>query len=115
MSNGNQGGPLAGVRVLDLGTMLAGPFTGTLLGDFGADVIKIEQPGSGDPMRNIGPYVNGESLWWNVESRNKRSVCLDLRTEEGKELLKELVVHADVLIENFRPGTMAKWGIPYEV
>ncbi|MBV7486460.1 CaiB/BaiF CoA-transferase family protein [Bordetella sp. BOR01] len=114
MGNGNQGGPLAGVRVLDLGTMLAGPFTGTLLGDFGADVIKIEQPGSGDPMRTIGPYVNGESLWWNVESRNKRSVCLDLRRDEGKALIHELVVHADVLIENFRPGTMDRWGLSYE-
>jgi len=114
MDSGNQGGPLAGIRVLDLGTMLAGPFTGTLLGDFGAEVLKIEQPGSGDPMRTIGPYVNGESLWWNVESRNKRSVCLDLRKPEGSALLRELVAHADVLIENFRPGTMARWGMSYD-
>jgi len=114
MGGSNSGGPLAGVRVLDLGTMLAGPFTGTLLGDFGADVLKIEQPGSGDPMRTIGPYVNGESLWWNVESRNKRSVCLDLRKKEGGALLLDLVAHADVLIENFRPGTMARWGLSYD-
>lgn len=108
-------GPLAGIRVLELGTMVAGPFTGTLLADFGAEVIKIEQPQTGDPMRHIGPYVKGESLWWNVEARNKQSVCLDLHLTEGKQVLKELVIHADVLIENFRPGTMAKWGLPYEV
>lgn len=115
MSDNIQQGPLAGVRVLELGTMLAGPFTGTLLGDFGAEVIKIEQPGSGDPMRSIGPYVGGESLWWNVEARNKRSMCLDLHVEEGKRVLMELVAHVDVLIENFRPGTMKRWGLSYDV
>ena len=108
-------GPLAGIRVLELGTMLAGPFAATLLADFGADVIKVEQPGGGDPMRKIGPFVQGESLWWNVEGRNKRSICLDLHREEGKRVLLELVAKADVVIENFRPGTMEKWGLAYEV
>ncbi|MBK0392558.1 CoA transferase [Ramlibacter sp. CrO1] len=106
--------PLAGIRVLELGTMIAGPVVATLLGDFGADVIKIEQPDGGDPIRNIGPFCEGESLWWNVEGRNKKSVTLDLRQEEGQQMLRQLVRHADVLVENFRPGTMARWNVGYE-
>ena len=106
-------GPLSGIRVLDLGTMIAGPVAATLLGDFGADVIKIEQPQGGDPIRHNGPSIEGEGLWWNVEGRNKKSVSLDLRVPEGQELLKKLVAHTDVLVENFRPGTMARWGIDY--
>jgi crotonobetainyl-CoA:carnitine CoA-transferase CaiB-like acyl-CoA transferase len=108
------GGPLKGVRVLDLGTMIAGPVAATLLGDFGAEVLKVEQPQGGDPMRGIGPFVDGESLWFNVESRNKKSLSLDLRLPEGQALLRQLVMNADVVVENFRPGTMAKWGLSYQ-
>jgi formyl-CoA transferase len=106
-------GPLAGVRVIELGTMIAGPFSATLLADYGAEVIKVEQPGSGDPMRQIGPFAEGESLWWNVEARSKRSITLDLHSEEGRGVLRELAAKADVLIENFRPGTMERWGLDW--
>jgi len=106
-------GPLASLRVLDLGTMVAGPVACTHLADFGAHVIKIEQPNGGDTLRGIGPLKDGESLWWNVEGRNKQSVTLDLRKPQGQELLKRLVQNADVLVENFRPGTMDTWNIGY--
>lgn len=105
-------GPLAGLRVLELGTLLAGPFCGQLLGDFGAEVIKIEPPGQGDPMRVWGrEKANGKSLWWPVVARNKKAITLDLRQTEGQQLLRELVAKADFLLENFRPGTMEKWGL----
>ena len=105
-------GPLAGLRVLELGTLLAGPFCGQLLGDFGAEVIKIEPPGQGDPMRVWGrEKANGKSLWWPVVARNKKAITLDLRQPEGQQLLRELVAEADFLLENFRPGTMEKWGL----
>ena len=105
-------GPLAGLRVLELGTLLAGPFCGQLLGDFGAEVIKIEPPGQGDPMRVWGrEKANGKSLWWPVVARNKKAITLDLRQAEGQQLLRELVAKADFLLENFRPGTMEKWGL----
>src|SRR5690606_16078292 len=107
-------GPLTALRVLDLGTMVAGPVAATLMGDFGADVIKIEQPGVGDTIRGLGPFVNEEGLWWTVEGRNKRSITLDLRQEAGQDLLKRLVADADVLVENFRPGTLERWGLDYE-
>jgi crotonobetainyl-CoA:carnitine CoA-transferase CaiB-like acyl-CoA transferase len=107
-------GALTGIRVLDLGTMVAGPVAATLLGDFGADVIKIEQPGTGDTIRQSGPVFEGQNLWWNVEGRNKRSVTLDLRAPEGQEILRRLAMKADVLVENFRPGTLDRWGIGYE-
>ncbi|QHE84298.1 CaiB/BaiF CoA transferase family protein [Hydrogenophaga sp. BPS33] len=107
-------GPLAGIKVVELGSMIAGPFSATLLADFGAEVIKVEQPGTGDPMRQIGPFTEGESLWWNVEARNKRSITLDLHAQEGQELLRDLVGQVDVLIENFRPGTMERWGLGWE-
>ncbi len=111
----DRGGPLAGIRVIELGTMIAGPVAATLLGDFGAEVIKIEPPGTGDPIRHSGPFVGEESLYWNVEGRSKRSVTLDLRKPEGQAVLRKLVAHADVLVENFRPGTMARWGLAYDV
>ena len=95
--------------------MIAGPVAATLLGDFGAEVIKIEPPGTGDPIRHSGPFVGEESLYWNVEGRSKRSVTLDLRKPEGQAVLRKLVAHADVLVENFRPGTMARWGLAYDV
>jgi formyl-CoA transferase len=104
--------PLSDVRVLELGQLLAGPFCGQLLGDFGADVIKVEDPGRGDPMRQWGrEKPHGQSLWWPIVARNKRSVTCDLRTEEGQDLVRRLVAHADVLLENFRPGTLERWGL----
>lgn len=111
MSEATEGlGPLEGVRVLELGQLIAGPFCGQLLGDLGAEVIKIEPPGAGDPMREWG---QGLPVWWPVIARNKKCVTLNLRDAEGQALLKRLVAQADVLIENFRPGTMEKWGLGY--
>lgn len=102
-------GPLAGLRVVEMGQLIAGPFCGQLLGDMGADVIKIEPPGSGDPMRSWG---RGEkALWWEVIARNKRSVSINLRTGEGQKLARQLAATADILIENFRPGTLERWGM----
>lgn len=106
--------PLEGLRVIELGTLLAGPFTGRLLGDFGAEIIKVEPPDKADPMRQWGRQKNGHGLWWPIQSRNKKSITLNLRLEEGQEIFKELVKDADVIIENFRPGTMEKWGLSYE-
>ncbi|MEH7125827.1 MULTISPECIES: CaiB/BaiF CoA transferase family protein [unclassified Bacillus (in: firmicutes)] len=106
--------PLEDVRVIELGTLLAGPFSGRLLGDFGAEVIKVEPPGKADPMRNWGKSKDNVGLWWPIQSRNKKSITLNLREEEGQKVLKELVKEADVLIENFRPGTMEKWNLSYE-
>lgn len=94
--------------------MVAGPVAGTLLADFGAEVIKLEQPGRGDPIRQSGPFADGESLYWHVEGRNKKSVTLDLHVPEAQALLLDLVKHADVLIENFRPGTMEKWNVGWK-
>ena len=105
-------GPLAGLRVIELGTLLAGPFCGQLLGDFGAEVIKVEPPGQGDPMRVWGrEKAHGKSLWWPVVARNKKAITLDLRQQEGQQLLESLVAKADFLVENFRPGTLEKWGL----
>jgi formyl-CoA transferase len=109
---GFRDGPLAGLRVIELGTLLAGPFCGQLLGDFGAEVIKVEPPGQGDPMRVWGrEKAHGKSLWWPVVARNKKAVTLDLRQPDGQALLKALVAKSDFVIENFRPGTMEKWGL----
>jgi formyl-CoA transferase len=105
-------GPLAGVRVVELGMLLAGPFTGRLLGDMGAEVIKIEPPGQPDPLRDWGhARYEGRSLWWPVQSRNKKCVTLNLREARGQELLLQLVGRSDVLVENFRPGTLEKWNL----
>jgi crotonobetainyl-CoA:carnitine CoA-transferase CaiB-like acyl-CoA transferase len=104
-------GPLAGLRVLDLGTRIAAPFCAGLLGEQGAEVIKIEQPGTGDFMREIGPFVDGYSLFWAVEGRGRKSVTLDLRQPAGRDLLKRLAARCDVVCENFRPGTLERWGI----
>ena len=108
-------GPLVGLRVLDLGTRIGAPFAATLLADLGADVIKVELPGQGDFMRTIGPFENGYSLFWAVEGRGKRSVTLDLRKPAGQALLRRLVPLADVVVENFQPGTLESWGLGYEV
>jgi crotonobetainyl-CoA:carnitine CoA-transferase CaiB-like acyl-CoA transferase len=102
--------PLDGIRVLELGQMLAGPFAGCMLGYFGAEVIKVEPPG-GDPIRTWRVRRDGTSLWWHSLARNKQSIVIDLQTERGRELVKSLAVKCDVLIENFRPGTMEKWGL----
>jgi formyl-CoA transferase len=110
----NEAGPLAGIKVLDIGTMIAGPVAATLLADFGAEVIKVEQPQGGDPLRRLGPAVDGEGLYWNVEARNKKSITLDLRLPEGQDILRRLAGQADVLVENFRPGTLDRWNIGYE-
>ena len=107
-------GPLAGVRVLDLGTRIGAPFAATLLADLGADVIKVELPGQGDFMRTIGPFVDDYSLFWAVEGRNKRSVTCDLRKPAGQALVKKLVAVSDVVVENFQPGTLEGWGLGYD-
>lgn len=108
-------GPLSDLKVVEMGTLIAGPFCGQILGDFGADVVKIEDPGKGDPMRQWGRSLpKGLSPWWPVIGRNKRSLALDLRTPEGREVAATLIDQADILIENFRPGTMEKWGMGYE-
>jgi crotonobetainyl-CoA:carnitine CoA-transferase CaiB-like acyl-CoA transferase len=105
--------PLEGVRVLDLGTRIAAPFAATLLAEFGAEVYKVELPGSGDFLREIGPFVGDYSLWWAVDNRAKKSITLDLRHPEGRELFLRLVPHVDVIVENFRPGTLEEWGLDY--
>ena len=102
---------LAGVRVIEMGQLIAGPFAGKTLGEFGADVVKIEPPGAGDPLRNWRLIKNGTSVWWQVQSRNKRSVAIDLRAPDGQQLARRLIAEADVLIENFRPGTLEGWGL----
>lgn len=108
-------GPLSGLRVIEMGTLIAGPFCGQILGDFGAEVIKIEDPRKGDPMRQWGRSLpQGLSPWWPVIGRNKKSVGLDLRQVEGQDIARTLISKADVVIENFRPGAMEKWGLGYD-
>jgi formyl-CoA transferase len=107
--------PLEGVRVIEMGQLIAGPFAGKTLGDFGADVIKIEAPDGGDPLRNWRMIKEGTSVWWQVQSRNKRSLALDLRSSEGQDVARKLIAEADVLIENFRPGTLEGWGMGWDV
>ncbi|WP_308115399.1 MULTISPECIES: CaiB/BaiF CoA-transferase family protein [unclassified Rhodococcus (in: high G+C Gram-positive bacteria)] len=108
-------GPLQGLRVVEMGQLIAGPFCGQILGDLGAEVIKIEQPGKGDPMREWGrSQPKGESLWWSVVGRNKKSVTVDLRTAEGQAVARRLIARADIVVENFRPGTLERWGLGYD-
>ncbi len=108
-------GPLSDLRLIEMGTLLAGPFCGQLMGDFGAEVIKVEAPGKGDPMREWGQEkAHGMSLWWPVIARNKKSVTLNLREKEGQEIAREMISKADFLLENFRPGTMERWNLSYE-
>ena len=104
-------GPLAGLKVIELGQLIAGPFAAKTLSDFGADVIKVESPGAGDPLRKWRLLKNGTSVWWQVQSRNKRSMVLDLKTPEAQAIIRQLAGDADVLIENFRPGAMEGWGL----
>ncbi len=104
-------GPLAGLKVIELGQLIAGPFAAKTLADFGADVVKIEAPGAGDPLRKWRLLKDGTSVWWQVQSRNKRSVVLDIKNLEAQAIVRQLVLDADVLIENFRPGAMEGWGL----
>ncbi len=108
MAEGDNGGPLAGLRVVEMGQLIAGPFCGQLLGDMGAEVIKLEAPGVGDPMRQWG---QGEPVWWEVIARNKKSASVDLRQTEGQSLARRLIGGADILVENFRPGTLEGWNL----
>lgn len=112
--NSNNLGPLKGVRILDISTVVAGPWACTLLADLGAEVLKIEIPGPGDSLRALPPHKNEVPLWWKVANRNKRGITLDLRTEEGRDILGRMLPDFDVLVENFRPGTLDKWSITRE-
>jgi formyl-CoA transferase len=112
MTMENTTGPLKGIRVIEMGTLIAGPFCGQLLGDMGAEIIKVEPPGKGDPMRDWGR--SNPPTWWSVIARNKKSITANLRLEEGQNLIKSLIKDADIVIENFRPGTMEKWGMGYD-
>lgn len=114
MTNTSANGPLQGLKVLELGQLIAGPFAAKTLADFGADVIKIEPPGSGDPLRQWRLLHNGTSVWWQVQSRNKKSVTLDLRQPEAREIVRKLIDEADILVENFKPGVMEAWGLGYD-
>jgi len=104
-------GPLKGLRIVDISTVVAGPFAAGLLGDYGAEIVKVEMPGVGDSLRALAPHKDGVPLWWKVTNRNKKGVTLDLRLPEGRDLFAKLVADADVLVENFRPGTLDGWGI----
>lgn len=108
------GRPLEGLRILEMGQLLAGPFASVLLGWFGAEVIKIEQPGEGDPLRTWRSVYKGTALWWYILGRNKKSVTVNLRTPEGQAIVRRLIDKVDVVVENFKPGTMEKWGLGYE-
>ncbi len=105
---------LSGIRVLELGQLIAGPFAAKTLADFGAEIIKVESPQEGDPLRKWRMLHEGTSVWWQAQSRNKQSICIDLRQPEGQEIVRHLAQDADVLIENFRPGTMEKWGMGWD-
>jgi crotonobetainyl-CoA:carnitine CoA-transferase CaiB-like acyl-CoA transferase len=106
--------PLAGIRVLELGALIAGPFCAKILAEFGADVVKLEPPRTGDPLRKWRHLEQGTSLWWHVQSRNKRSAAVDLRTPEGQAIARALATRADIVVENFRPGTLEGWNLSYE-
>lgn len=107
-------GPLAGIKVLELGTLIAGPFCSRMLAEFGADVIKIEAPDGGDPLRQWRVLKDGTSLWWSVQSRNKKSLTLNLKDARGQEIARRLALDADIIIENYRPGVLEKWSLGYE-
>lgn len=107
-------GPLAGIKVLELGTLIAGPFCSRMLAEFGAEVIKIEAPGDGDPLRHWRVLKDGTSLWWSVQARNKKSIALNMKDERAQEIARQLALDADVIIENYRPGVLEKWKLGYE-
>jgi crotonobetainyl-CoA:carnitine CoA-transferase CaiB-like acyl-CoA transferase len=110
----NKKRPLQGIRILELGTLVAAPFAGKILAEFGAEVVKVEEPIHGDPLRNWRILHEGTSLWWYIQSRNKKSITIDLHQPEGQQLIHRLAQEVDVILENFRPGTLEKWGIGYE-
>lgn len=114
MTEAQSAGPLAGIKVLELGTLIAGPFCARLLAEFGAEVIKIESPEGGDQLRAWRKMVDDTSLWWYVQSRNKQSVTVNLRAPEGQAIVRKLAAQADIVVENFRPGALEKWGLGYE-
>ena len=107
-------GPLAGLKVVEMGTLIAGPYCGRLLAEFGAEVVKVETPGEGDPLRKWRKLHEGNSLWWYAQARNKKSIAVNLRDPEGQAIVRGLAKSADIVIENFRPGTMEKWGMGYD-
>jgi crotonobetainyl-CoA:carnitine CoA-transferase CaiB-like acyl-CoA transferase len=107
-------GPLAGIRVVELGTLIAAPFASRMLAEFGADIIKVEAPDDGDPLRKWRKLHNGTSLWWYLQSRNKKSIAIDLKSADGQDVVRRLVSEADILIENFRPGTLEKWRLGWD-
>jgi formyl-CoA transferase len=107
-------GPLAGLKVVEMGTLIAGPYCARLLAEFGADVVKVESPGEGDPLRKWRKLHEGNSLWWYAQARNKKSVAINLRDPEGQAIVRRLAKDADIVVENFRPGTMEKWGLGYD-
>ena len=113
-ADSHSNGPLSGLKILELGQLIAGPFAAKTLADFGASVIKIEAPGTGDPLRKWRMLKDGTSVWWQVQSRNKQSVALDLKTEQGQDIVRKLASAADILIENFRPGALEGWGLSPE-
>jgi crotonobetainyl-CoA:carnitine CoA-transferase CaiB-like acyl-CoA transferase len=114
INTNNKHAPLEGIKVLEMGTLIAGPFAGRLMADFGAEVIKVEPPLKGDPLRKWRLMHEDTSLWWYVQSRNKKCITIDLNQAEGQEIIRKLVEEVDIVIENFKPGTMEKWGIGYE-
>ena len=114
MSDKPLSGPLTGIKVIELGTLIAGPFCARMLAEFGAEVIKIETPDGGDQLRQWRKMYQGTSLWWYVQARNKKSVTLNMRTAEGQQIVRELVRDADVVVENFRPGQLEKWNIGWD-
>ncbi len=114
MNKNTSSGPLAGIKVLELGTLIAGPFCSRMLAEFGADVIKVETPDGGDPIRQWRVLKDGTSLWWSVQSRNKKSVTLNMKDARGQEIARRLALDADIIIENYRPGVLEKWGVGYE-
>lgn len=114
MNDKKSSGPLAGIKVLELGTLIAGPFCSRMLAEFGADVIKIESPDGGDPIRQWRVLKDGTSLWWSVQARNKKSVTLNMKDPRGQEIAKRLALDADLIIENYRPGVLEKWNLGYE-
>lgn len=114
MQEKTSAGPLAGIKVLELGTLIAGPFCARMLAEFGADVIKIESPDGGDPIRTWRVLKDGTSLWWSVQARNKKSLTLNLKAPEGRAIARQLALEADIIIENYRPGVLEKWDLGYE-
>jgi crotonobetainyl-CoA:carnitine CoA-transferase CaiB-like acyl-CoA transferase len=114
MADEHKAGALAGIKVLELGTLIAGPFCARMLGEFGAEVIKIESPDGGDPIRTWRVLKDGTSLWWSVQSRNKKSLTLNMKHARGREIARRLALEADIIVENYRPGVLEKWGIGYE-